>query len=288
MKIDRRNFFRAIGATGVSLALGDQISAASKNEESTDVFAILYDSTRCVGCQSCEYACAEAHNLPEPSESIEADIMRLTNENRRTVVNAFNTSKGEITIKHQCMHCLEPACVSACLTQAMYKTPEGPVIWRADKCMGCRYCMISCPFDAPKFEFHSPNPKIVKCDMCYQRTQQGLIPACVENCPAEAILYGKRSELLRDARKRIVESPELYNDYIYGENEAGGTGFLYLASVPFEELGFRTNIQKSSYPALSKSFLYSVPFVFVLWPTLLLGIHEATKNNHTKNIDEDE
>jgi len=288
MKIDRRNFIRAIGATGVSLALGEQISAAEKNEESTDTCAILYDSTRCVGCQSCEYACAEANNLPEPSESIEADILRLTNENRRTVVNAFNTTEGEITIKHQCMHCLEPSCVSACLTQAMYKTPEGPVIWRADKCMGCRYCMISCPFDAPKFEFHSPNPKIVKCDMCYQRTQQGLLPACVENCPAEAILYGKRSELLREARKRIVESPELYNDYIYGEKEAGGTGFLYLASVPFEELGFRTNIQKSSYPALSKSFLYSVPFVFVLWPTLLLGLYEATKNNHSKNVDEDE
>lgn len=288
MKIDRRNFFRAVGASGVSLALGEQISAATKNDESTDTYAILYDSTKCVGCQSCEYACAEANNLPEPSEGIEADLMRLTNENRRTVVNAFNTAEGEITIKHQCMHCLEPACVSACLTQAMYKTPEGPVIWREDKCMGCRYCMISCPFDVPKFEFHSPNPKIVKCDMCYTRTQQGLLPACAENCPAEAILYGKRSELLREARKRIVENPELYNDYIYGEKEAGGTGFLYLASVPFEELGFKTNIQKSSYPALSKSFLYSVPFVFVLWPTLLLGIHEATKNNHSKNTDEDE
>jgi len=288
MKIDRRNFFRAVGATGALIALGEQMSAAKKHDENTDYYGILYDSTRCVGCQSCEYACAEANNLPEPSESIEADITRLTNENRRTVVNAFNTTGGEITIKHQCMHCLEPACVAACLTQAMFKTKEGPVIWRADKCMGCRYCMISCPFDAPKFEFHSPNPKIVKCDMCYARTQKGLLPACVENCPAEAILYGKRSDLIREARKRIVENPESYNDCIYGESEAGGTGFLYLASVPFEELGFRTNIQKSSYPALSKSFLYSVPFVFVLWPTLLLGIHEATKNNHSINPEEDE
>jgi len=287
MKIDRRNFFRAIGATGAAIALGEKISAAS-NETDEDPYAILYDSSVCVGCQSCEYACAEAHNLPEPADSIEAGVVRNTDHTRRTVVNAFNTSSGELSLKKQCMQCLEPACVAACLTQAMFKTKEGPVIWRGDKCMGCRYCMISCPFDVPKFEFFSANPKIVKCDMCYNRIKEGLLPTCVENCPAEALQFGKRSELLKEARRRIVENPDLYTDYIYGESEAGGTGVLYLAQVPFEELGLNTSIQKRSYPELSKGFLYSVPFVFVLWPTLLLGIHEATKNNHTKNADEDE
>lgn len=180
------------------------------------------------------------------------------------------------------MSCNDPACVAACLTKAMHKTEQGPVIWRGDKCMGCRYCMVSCPFDIPKFEYHSPNPKIVKCDMCFDRQQEGKLPACVENCPAEALMFGTRRELLAEAHKRIAENPDQYFDHIYGETEAGGTSFMYLSPVPFEELGFNTKIQRSSYPALTKGFLYSVPTVFVLWPVLLLGIQEATKNNHVK------
>jgi formate dehydrogenase iron-sulfur subunit len=178
------------------------------------------------------------------------------------------------------MHCNEPACTAACLTQAMYKTKEGAVIWRGDKCMGCRYCMVSCPFDVPKFEYYSANPKIEKCNMCYSRLIDGKIPACVENCPAEALVFGTRRELIREARKRIGENPDQYVDYIYGEHEAGGTGFLYLAGVPFNELGMNTSIQSESYPGLSKGFLYSVPTIFVLWPAILLGIREATKKNH--------
>jgi hypothetical protein len=118
--------------------------------------------------------------------------------------------------------------------------------------------------------------------MCAERQQNGQIPSCVENCPAEALVFGTRRELLAEARKRIVENPELYYDHIYGETEAGGTSFLYLSPVPFEEIGFNTGVQKSSYPALTKGFLYSVPAVFVLWPMILLGIQDATKNNQKK------
>jgi Fe-S-cluster-containing dehydrogenase component len=185
------------------------------------------------------------------------------------------------------MHCNQPACASACLTQAMHKTVEGPVIWREDKCMGCRYCMVSCPFDVPKFEYHSANPKITKCNMCFDRQEEGKLPACVENCPGEALMFGTRRELLAEARKRIAENPDMYHDHIYGETEAGGTSFLYLSPVPFEEIGFNTNIQNASYPALTKGFLYSVPAVFVLWPMILLGIQDATKNNN-KKTDNDE
>ena len=148
--------------------------------------------------------------------------------------------------------------------------------------MVCRYCMVSCPFDIPKFEYHSANPKIEKCTMCYERIKDGKVPACVENCPAEAIIFGKRRDLLKEARKRIVENPKQYVDYIYGEHEAGGTGLICLSSEPFEKMGLKTTLQKSSYPALSKGFLYSVPTIFVLWPALLLGMHEATKNNNPK------
>ena len=205
MKINRLNFLRVLGLTGVSLAIGKPLNASQKKSSDTEFYGILYDSTRCVGCQECEIVCAKEHGLPEPDskDMPMAGVKRKTNENRRSVINAYETSVGEVYAKKQCMHCNEPACDAACLTQAMHKTYEGPVIWRGDKCMGCRYCMISCPFDVPKFEYQSTNPKIVKCTMCYERVKEGKIPVCAENCPAEAIVFGTRRELLKEARKRI-------------------------------------------------------------------------------------
>ncbi len=290
MGIDRRNFFRVLGVTGTALALGNEIKAApaTAEGEETEFYGILFDAFMCGGCQTCEYTCAEIHGLPVPEDVPEIGKKRKTDETRRTVVNAYDTSGGEVAVKSQCMHCDNPACVSACLTQSMYKTKEGPVIWREDKCMGCRYCMVSCPFDVPKFEYHSPNPKIIKCDMCYDRIMEGKQPACVDICPAGAMVFGKKSDLIKEARKRIQEYPEWYTDYIYGEQEAGGTGFMYNAPVPFRELNFRMNLEKKPYPELTKGFLYSVPSVFILWPTLLLGIHEATKDNKSKNPDDNE
>ena len=289
MEIDRRSFFKVVGLTGVSLAVGKQLNATPKIESDIEFHGILYDSARCEGCQSCEFACAEANGLPEPKGSPDPGVVNETDETRRSVINCYNTSKGQVYVKRQCMHCNEPACVAACLTQAMYKTREGPVIWRGDKCMGCRYCMVSCPFDIPKFEYHSPNPKIEKCTMCFEtRIQNGEKPACTENCPNDALLYGTRKELIQEAKRRIYEKPDVYIDQIFGEHEAGGTGWLYLSSVPFEELGLNTSLQKASYPALTKGFLYSVPTVFVLMPALLLGIHQATKNNHLNEEQENE
>lgn len=278
MDINRKKFLKVVGATGVLLATGKQASGETADKNATEFKAILYDSTRCGGCQTCEYSCAEANNLPDPVDEVVAGVVRNTDEQHRTVVNAIASTKGEAYLKKQCMHCNEPACAAACLTKAMYKTKEGPVIWREDKCMGCRYCMVSCPFDMPRFEYNSPNPKIVKCTMCYERLAEGQKPACVENCPAEALVFGTRRELLTEARKRISEAPDQYYDHIYGEHEAGGTSFLYLSAVPFEELGLK-NLQKGSYPSLSKGFLYSVPAIFVLWPAMLLGLREATKNS---------
>ncbi len=117
--------------------------------------------------------------------------------------------------------------------------------------------------------------------MCYDKIIKGGKPVCVEACGG-ALFYGTRRELIAEARKRIAENPELYVDKIYGEAVAGGTGYLYLSPVPHEQLGFDTRIQNSSYPALTKGFLYAVPSVFVLVPTLLLGIHKATKSKQTK------
>ncbi len=289
MGLNRRSFFKLLGISGMTLAVGkNAVSATKTNDNGVEFYSILYDSTRCTRCRGCEYDCAEANGFAEPLPTKEVADIRKTDETCNTVVNKYQTSKGEVFIKRQCMHCNEPACCAACLTQAMHKTKMGPVTWDGDKCMGCRYCMVSCPWDSPKFEFHSANPKIQKCDMCFERLKIGEPPACAYNCPNEALIYGKRRDLIKEARRRMVENPDLYYEHIYGEHEAGGTGWLYLSPVPFEELGMPTTLQKSSYPALTKGFLYSVPSVFVLLPAFLLGIHQATKNNHSNGEQDDE
>lgn len=292
MSINRRDFLKALGITGVSLGACKKLNAATEktNTGDTEFYGILYDSTLCAGCQGCEWECALENDLPDPDlkDVPEAGRIRKANENRRTVVNMYSTSRGDAYVKTQCMQCSQPACASACLTRSMYKTREGPVIWREDKCMGCRYCMVSCPYDAPKFEYFSTNPQIQKCDMCNHRVIEGQQPACVEGCPAGALTFGTRRELIAEARKRINDNPDQYHDHIYGEHEAGGTGYLYLSASPFEELGFNTKVMNRPYPELTRGFLYSVPSIFVLWPAMLLGIHKATSNKNQLSEKENE
>ena len=193
------------------------------------------------------------------------------------MVNRFETDVGEVYVKRQCMHCETPACAAACLTKALHKTDEGPVVWRASKCLGCRYCMMACPFDVPKFEYNSAVPRILKCRMCLERLRDGEVPACVENCPAEALTFGKRGELLEIARQRIYQNPGDYVSHIYGEHEAGGTNWLYISPVPFDQLGFRTDLDTTAYPEFTRDFLTSVPIVLTLWPAFLLALRQATR-----------
>ena len=287
MSFDRRNFLKTLGVLGVTFSMEKGFGASLHKKNDIEFYGILYDSTRCVGCQSCEIACANQYGLTEPEDYPQPGVIRKTDEQRRLVINSFNTSKGEQYMRMACNHCNNPACASACLTKAMYKTDEGPVIWRENKCMGCRSCMISCPYDIPKFEYDSPNPKIQKCRMCYELIQEGGMPACVENCPAEALLFGKRRDLIEIARQRIYADPETYHHAIYGEHEVGGTGVLYLAAVPFEELGLRTDLGTTAYPEFSKTFLYSVPAVLILWPAFLLGLNNSF-NERKRNRDKEE
>ncbi len=288
MGIERRNFLKTLGFIGFSLTGIKSFGVTRKKGNDKELNGILFDSTRCVGCQSCEVACAEKNGLPTPEDYPEVGVVRKTNENRRVVVNAYNTSKGEQYMRNACNHCINPACASSCLTKAMLKTDEGPVTWDGGKCLGCRSCMISCPFEVPKFEYNSANPKIQKCTMCYDRIQEGSIPACVEACPAEALQFGKRSELLDIAKSRIYNDPDNYNHAVYGEYEVGGTGVLYLASVPFEELGLRTDVGLISYPEYNKTFLYSVPLVLILWPAFLLGLKSSVDERKKQLMKEKE
>ena len=291
MSIDRRNFLKALGVAGATFTVGQCFGASAiGKKDDNEFYGILYDATRCVGCQSCEMACAEKYGFPPPEDVPEPGVVRETTETQRIAINQFTTPKGDFFMRTSCNHCDEPACASACLTKAMYKTKNGPVIWREDKCIGCRSCMIACPFDIPKFEFDKPNPKINKCIMCYGLMQEGKQPACVAACPAEALTFGKKKDLLEEAKTRIYASPDDYYHHVYGETEVGGTGVLRLSPVPFEELGMRTDLGDVSYPEYNKTFLYSVPAVLVLWPAFLLGLHNSTEERKKRNqiISEDE
>jgi len=277
--MNRRSFLKTVGVAGAVAMGSSERASASTDSGGIEGYAILVDTTRCAGCRNCEVVCAEANGLPEPDVMDDSvlETVRKPSETQWSVMNRFETDVGEVFVKRQCMHCVQPACASACLTKAMKKTDEGPVIWRGNKCMGCRFCMVSCPYDMPKFEYNSANPKIQKCRMCWERLKEGGLPACVENCPAEALTFGKRSEMISVARRRIVEESETYVDHIYGEHEVGGTGFLYLAAVPFDRLGFRTDLGSMAYPKLTQDFLYGVPIVLTLWPAFLLALSNATK-----------
>jgi len=278
-----RLFGAAAGTAAVSRAAVARPSRGARAAVVADPVGVLVDTTRCIGCRTCEFACAEANGLPQPDGSIEPTPDRDMSTTQWSVVRGYKVGEASIFVKRQCMHCLEPACASACATRAMRKTPDGPVIWEAAKCMGCRYCMIACPFGVPRFEYHRAVPKIQKCQLCFARVATGESPACVANCPAQALTFGRRENLLEEARHRIYSSaPGTYVPHIYGEQEAGGTSWLYLSAVPFEQIGFNTGIATEAYPDFAKEFLYAVPQVDVLLPMLLLGIARATQR-HAKD-----
>ncbi len=278
--MDRRTFLKIGAATGLAVAAKQAPAKAAENPE--EFVGVLVDTTRCIGCRSCERACTVAHDLPVPDIENDGALARVrdTSDKQWTVVNRFNTSKGEVFVKKQCMHCWQPACGAACLTNAMYKTRTGPVIWRGDKCIGCRFCMVSCPFEMPKFEYNTWNPKIQKCSMCAERLEQGQKPACVEACPTDALIFGSKRQLMEVARVRIYSHPDRYVHKIYGEYEVGGTGWLYLSAVPFEEIGFRTDLGTTPYPEYTRPFLYAVPLALFGLPALLFGLSVLANNDH--------
>ena len=295
MDIKRRLFLKIAGLTGSTLLSGGfkNAKAASSDISLPSFCGNLIDTTMCIGCRSCEAACNEANKLPPPKVPFDNESVfekyRDTEPDVYTVVNRYPNSKdpkNPIFVRRQCMHCNQPACASACLVKAMEKTKEGPVFYNKDKCMGCRYCMIACPFNIPKFEYDKAMPYVRKCTFCYLRQKEGKIPACAEACPTGATQFGKRKELIEIAKIRIYQNPDKYFHHIYGEAEVGGSGWLYLSSVPFEQIGFKTDLGTVPYPELTKGFLYGVPIVLLLWPTFLLGISNSKKEKEKGVLDE--
>jgi Fe-S-cluster-containing dehydrogenase component len=238
---------------------------------------VLVDTTLCVGCRACEAACAEANRNPAPPEGDGVFAKRRdTSEGAFTVVNKIPDVPDRFA-KRQCMHCLSPACASACPVRAMDKKPEGPVTYDPSNCLGCRYCMIACPFDVPKYEYASIAPRVRKCQFCAERQAAGLKPACAEVCPSGALTFGHRGDMLELAKTRIYTNPGRYIHHVYGEHEAGGTSWLYIGDFPLEKLALRSGTPDKEVAELVAGALGAPPFVMTLWPPLLMGIYAFTK-----------
>lgn len=286
MSISRRKFLGWIGAAGLGTALSGTARAATTKHFKgyPDSRGVLFDSVLCIGCRTCEEACNKVNELPPPDRPF--NDLSVLNEKRRTttkaytVVNRYNNLKGPLFRKIQCNHCLEPACASACFVRAFTKTKEGAVIYDSSVCVGCRYCMVACPFEIPTYEYDKVlDPRVVKCTMCYPRVIKGLLPGCVEICPTEALYFGKRKDLIRIARGRIRRYPDRYVDHVYGEHEMGGTNWLYLSGVPFKEIDMREDLGVTPAPELTSGALAVVPMIVGLWPVLLTGIYAMTKRS---------
>jgi formate dehydrogenase iron-sulfur subunit len=283
MNLTRRTFLKCAGATGAAALVARPAAAAATALRAGRTPAVLVDTTRCIGCRACEAACSEKNLLPAPAKAGDESVFetrRTMDVNTFTVVNRSNGRDGGSEpryVKSQCMHCLDPGCASACPAKALEKTFEGPVVYNRERCLGCRYCMLACPFDVPRFEYEKASPYVRKCSFCADRQKEGLAPACVEACPAGTLQFGTRDELLEEARKRIYQNPDKYVHHIYGENEVGGTSWLYITDVPFERLGFRTDLSTTSAPELSRTALAAVPFVLTLWPPLLMGLYTFSR-----------
>jgi len=288
MRISRRSFFRLAGATaGSGVAMSAQARATAEDDR---LPGVLVDTTRCVGCRGCEAACAEANDLPAPPDGDEVmKSRRDTSQTAFTVVNRTDAPGGGDRFgKKQCMHCVAPACASACPVRALNKLPTGPVTYDAGKCMGCRYCMVACPFDVPKYEYEALAPRVRKCTFCAPRQAKGLPPACAEVCPSGALTFGKRHELLEEAKRRIYAAPDRFVHKVYGEHEAGGTSFLYISDVPFEKLGLQGGVPEKPYPELVAGALGAPPLVMTLWPPLLMGLYAFSKRREETDKNEAE
>ncbi len=226
---------------------------------------ILYDSTLCIGCRECEKACAARWKLPYNDKIAEEEQLSA---HKLTAIETH----GDHFTRRLCMHCNEPACASVCPVSALHKTALGPVLYDESRCIGCRYCMLACPFQVPTYEWTSRTPRVRKCDGCYDRSKAGRPTACVEACPTGASSCGDRDALIAEARRRIAEKPDQYYNRIYGTEEAGGTSVLYLSAVPFEQLAMKTGLPTEPLPLLTGGALSVIPDVVSSGSVLLGGI----------------
>jgi len=258
----------------------------------TNAKGVLVDLTKCMGCGSCVVACKMHNNNKwvdnrknmwgdDRSAPATGENALLADENW-TVVRKHRVAKpdgGETWrfVKKQCLHCKEPACVSSCFATAFKQTELGPVGYYPNLCVGCRYCMLACPFSVPKFEWENPLPILTKCSMCADRIENGDAPACVAVCPTDVMQFGRYDDMLAEAKRRLTSPGNNYVQHIYGESEAGGTLWLYISDKPFESLGFKMNVPTRSIPSYTSDFMQRTPIVGAIWFVILSCLYIFTK-----------
>lgn len=277
----RRTFLKGLGVGALSLvAVSSQLTPAyaSSTPNTDDAYGVLIDLTRCTGCEACVLACKVKNNRPNPDTGADRLSSAAYSALERRTIVALDGGLAEQAIKRQCMHCLRPACVSACTVGALRKQPNGPVTYEASKCIGCRYCQYACPFGVPTYEWNNALGLIHKCNMCADRLAEGEQPACVVSCPNGALRFGKRSALLAQAHAQIETNPGRYIDHIYGEHEAGGTSMLYLSAIPFSQLGFPT-LGSTPIPEDAEKIMQQTPIIALGMATLATSLYLITRRH---------
>ncbi len=322
MAATRRDFIKLSAGVGL-LAVAGEPALAAGAELSSGAVGLLYDATLCIGCKSCMVNCKRVSSEPggplySPGGTIPYEfrgndrIHDSPDDLSAKTVNIIKVYKdgsgmrkdkvrdGFSFVKRQCMHCIDPACVSVCPVAALTKDPvTGVVGYDGNRCIGCRYCMLACPFGIPKFTWDTNDPKIVKCELCRHRYKDGDYPACCEFCPTGASLFGPVTELAREAERRLALNPGSeyafpmgrigsnryskrkvvgYFRKVYGLKEAGGTQCLLLAGVSFDRLGFNPGIEDVAYPEFTWNYIKKVPYLIGL--LLVAGAvgHQLTKD----------
>jgi formate dehydrogenase iron-sulfur subunit len=250
-------------------------SAKGKAASAESSASMLYDSTICVGCRACQMACKRRSKLPAETDKQQLYEMPLDlSANTWTMIKSYQGEKGTAFVKNQCMHCIEPACVSVCPVGALEKLESGPVVYHGERCIGCRYCMAACPFGIPKTQWDKALPLIQKCDFCADRQAKGEQPACSEACPTKALISGKRGHMLEVAHTRLKKDSR-YVQQVYGESEVGGTSMLYISAISHAALGF-PQLKGTPLPALDWPYMQAVPGVIAVMVTLSTAIYLRT------------
>ena len=274
MGMDRRTFLATLGS-GAAALLPAAAGAREAAAPAPDAVGMLYDSTRCIGCRACVTACRRANGLPPEPRRLDGAVYDAPDDlsdRTKTVIRLARRDGGTAFCKAQCMHCVDPGCVSVCMIGALHKIAGGIVAYDKDRCIGCRYCQVACPFDVPRFQWDDPTPLIVKCEMCRHLIARGGQPACTAVCPRQAVVYGKRDALLADARERLARHPDRYHPDILGDTEVGGTHVLVLAPAgfTFQDLGYPA-LDDRPVPQLSETVQHGIYKGFVA-PVVLYGV----------------
>ena len=296
MAFDRRSLLKGMATAGAAAAAGAVPAQAARPRKVApeDAMGMLYDTTLCIGCKACVRACKDANDLPADTTTPgmeQYDAPLDLNEYTKNIIKLYNDGNQRSYVKRQCMHCIDPACVGACMIGALKKREYGIVTWDSDRCIGCRYCQMACPFNVPKFEWSSNNPMIIKCEFCNTRPgDKAFDPACCEVCPREAVISGKYADLLQEAKRRLAEHPDRYEPKIYGEKDLGGTQVLYLSHVPFEKLGFEFS-HEEPVPELQQTIQHGVYQGFIAPAALyaiLGGVMWRNRRQGAKSAEEEE